>query len=166
MEEEHVGFLADPHSWVLFSAIVFAVVAWKKGKAPLVSMLDARTAKIRAELEEAQRLRAEAEKLLADYQEKTRHAEEAARKIIAEAKQSAAALQATAEKKLTEDLARRENQLMERIARAEQTAVQEVRRQAADLAANAAREMITQSLSTNGNKLVDDAVRELGQKLG
>ena len=50
----------DTHFWVLISTVVFAVVAYKKGKAPILSMLDGRTARIQSDLEEAARLRREA----------------------------------------------------------------------------------------------------------
>ena len=55
MEAEHTGLLADPHTWVLFSAILFAVVMWRKARQPLLKMLDSRTVRIRTELEEAER---------------------------------------------------------------------------------------------------------------
>lgn len=165
MAEEHHSLLADPHTWVLFSAILFAVIAWVKGRQPLLKMLDSRTARIRAELEEAQRLRNEAEALLADYQKKHADAVVTAQKIVDNAKESAALIQKEAALRLEENLQRREALLLERIARAEMSAVHELRREAADLAAATAEKLLADAMDRQGPKLVDAAIGELPQRL-
>ena len=156
---------SDPHIWVLFSAILFAVVAYKKGRKPLLSMLDTRSARIQRDLEEAARLKAEAEALLADYQQKQHDAVETAQKILDNAHESAALIQKEAEQRLTENLARREALLLERIARTESTAIQELRRQAADIAATAAESLLADAMASRGAKLVDTAIEELPTRL-
>lgn len=158
---EHGGFLQDTHSWVLFSALLFVAVIWKVGRRPLLNALDARTAKIRADLEEAERLKNEAQKLLADYQQKHKDAVTTAQKIIENAQESVALMQRDAEAKLKENLERREELLLERIARAEKAAVQELRHQAADIAAKAAESLLADAMGKTGAKLVDDAISEL-----
>lgn len=164
--EEHTGLLANPEIWVLFSAIIFVVVLWVKGKQPLLSMLDTRTARIKHNLDEAARLRSEAEALLADYQKKHREAVTTAQKIIDNAQESVTLMQKDAEQKLTENLKRRETLLLERIARAETAAVQALRHQAADLAANAAQKLISEAMSKGGDaKLVEAAISELPARL-
>jgi F-type H+-transporting ATPase subunit b len=165
MTEEHAGFLSDPHIWVLFSAIAFAVIVWKKGRQPLLNMLDSRTARIKADLEEAQRLKNEAQALLDSYQAKHRDAVQNAQKIIENAKETAAQIQKDAEHKLAEDMKRREALLLERIARAEAAAVRELRHQAADLAAAAAERMVTEAMDKRGSRLIDEAIEELPQRL-
>ena len=100
METEPTGFWADPHAWVLLSTIVFAVIAYIKGKKPLLDMLDGRTKRIKHDLEEAARLKNEAQALLADYQKKHKDAVTTAQKIIDNAQESAALLQKSAEEKL------------------------------------------------------------------
>jgi len=161
----HESFFADPHVWVLFAAIIFAVIAWKKGRVPLLKMLDSRSARIRAELEEAERLKNEAQALLDDYQKKHRDAVKTAQQIIDNAKESAVALQKESEQKLTESMRRREALLLERIARAEASAVQELRHQAADIAANAAEKLLADAMGKRGGKLVDEAIEDLPQRL-
>jgi F-type H+-transporting ATPase subunit b len=162
---QHEGLLADPHTWVLFSAIVFAVIAFKKGRQPLLAVLDKRTARIKAELEEAERLREEAQALLADYQKKHRDAVQTAQTIIDNAKESAAIIQKDSEKKLDESLKRREAQLLERISRAEASAVRELRLKAADIAATAAEKLLADAMAKRGAKLVDEAIEELPKRL-
>jgi F-type H+-transporting ATPase subunit b len=163
--EEETSFLADPHSWVLFSTIIFAIIAYVKGKQPLLSMLDARTARIKTDLAEAERLKQEAQTLLADYQKKHRDAVQIAQKIIDNAQAAAVQMQKDAEVKLSDNLKRRETMLLERIARAEAAAVQELRHQAADIAATAAEKLLAEAMSKRGTKLVNEAIEELPQRL-
>ncbi len=163
--EENTGFFADPHSWVLLSTIIFAVILYTKGKEPLLKILDTRTARIKTELEEAERLKNEAQQLLADYQKKHKDAVATAQKIIDNAQESVVLMQKEAEEKLAESLKRREAQLLERIARAETAAVQQLRHQAADIAANAAEKLLVEAMSKRDSKLVDAAIEELPARL-
>lgn len=159
--EENTSLWADPHVWVLLSTLVFAVIAYVKGKKPLLHMLDARTARIKAELEEASRLKAEAEALLADYRKKHAEAVTTAQKIIDNAQESVALMQKDAEAKLSENIKRRETLLLERISRAEAAAVQELRHQAADIAARAAEKLLADNMGKRGSKLIDEAIEEI-----
>jgi F-type H+-transporting ATPase subunit b len=149
----------------LISTIIFALIVWAKGRKPLLDMLDARTARIRSELEEATRLKNEAQQLLADYQKKHSDAVQTAQKIIDNARESVALMQKAAEEKLVENLKHREARLLERIARAEAAAVQELRHQAADIAAAAAGQLLTEALDKRGAKLIDAAIEELPARL-
>lgn len=159
--QEHIGFWFDPHSWVLISALVFAAVVYIKGRKPLLAMLDSRSARIKADLDEAARLKAEAEALLADYQKKHADAVVTAQKIVDNARESAALLQKEAEAKLSENLQRREGLLLERIARAEAAAVRELRYQAADIAAKAAEQLLADKSGQRGGELIDEAIKDI-----
>lgn len=165
METEHAGLLQDTHFWVLLATVIFAIIAYKKGKAPLLNMLDSRTARIKRELEEAERLRIEAQDLLAVVQKKHRDALQTSQKIIDTARETALRLQTDAEKKLEETLKRKETQLLERISRAESAAVAELRNQAADIASRAAVTLLDDALAKRGGKLVDQAISEIPEKL-
>jgi len=156
MEQFH-----DPHFWVLLATIVFVAVAYKKGRAPLLKLLDDRTRRIGAELEEARNLRAQAQELLNDAQRKHRDAIQTSQTILDNAKEGAALLAKEAEQKLAENMARRETQLLSRITRAEQAAVQELRTQAADLASRAAEKLLQENPQKFGGKLVEDAINDL-----
>ena len=154
----------DTHFWVLISTVVFAVVAYKKGKAPILSMLDGRTARIQSDLEGAARLRREALALLEDSKKKNDDAVVTAQKIIDNATAAADRLQKDAEAKVEESLKQREAVLLDRIARAEAAAVQELRVKAADIAARTAEKLLVDNLSKGGDKLVDDAIRDLSSR--
>lgn len=157
--------LHDPHFWVLLATIVFVAIAYKKGRAPLLGMLDARTARIKSDLDEAARLRSEAQDLLAEGQRKHRDALQTAQKVLDAAKEAADRLHKESERNLTEKIKRREAQLLDRIARAEASAVQEIRVQAADLAARAAEKLLQDALAKNSGKLVDEAIKDLPGRL-
>lgn len=165
MAVEHSGLLADSNFWVLLAALGFAAIVWKKGRKPILDMLDGRTERIRAELEEAERLRNEAQDLLSETQKKHRDALQTAQKILDNAQKNAAALEQDAQRKLEESLKRREEQLLDRIQRAEIAAVQELRAQAADIATRAAEIMLEEAIAKRGPKLVDEAIDELPSRL-
>lgn len=165
MEEEHVSLLADTHFWVLVATIGFVVLAYVKGRKPLLAFLDARTDRIRAELEEAEKLNKEAHALLEDCQKKHTEAVETAKKIVENAAQTAERLQKDALGKLEDNLKRKEAGLIDRIKRAEATAVQDLRDQAADIAAKTAEVLLQDILPKNGNKLIDGAIKDISGKL-
>ena len=159
------GLLQDTHFWVFLASIGFFLALIKFARKPLIDTLDARTAKIKASLEEAERLKNEAQELLADSQRKHRDAIQTSQKIIDTAKETAARIQKDAEQKLSDSLKRKEEQLLERIKRAEAAAVDELRHQAADLAAKSAEILLTEAMAKRGPKLVDEAIGELPNRL-
>jgi len=125
--------------WAFIALILFFVlIVWMKVPGMISKTLDARADKIRDELNEARRLREEAQSLLADYQRKRREAEGEADAIIAEAKDEAERLTAETNAALEEMIARRTKAAESKIAQAEAQAIAEVRARAADVAADAA----------------------------
>ena len=155
----------DPHFWVLIATVVFAILAYVKGRAPLLAMLDSRSARIRDSLEQAERLKNEAQELLADAQKKHRDAIQTSQKIIDNAKLTSERLAKESTQKLEDSMNRKESQLLERVKRAEVAAIEELRHQAADLATRSAEVLLQETLAKRGGKLVDDAISELPQKL-
>lgn len=161
---EHHGLLGDTHFWVLLSTLGFAVVAYIKGRAPLLSILDARTARIKSELDEAERLRSEAQALLADTQRQHREALQTSQRIIENAQEAAERIQADSAKKMDEAQKRREAHLIERISRAEAAAISQLRRQAADLAAKAAEQLLRDAMGKNGAALINETINDIPAK--
>jgi F-type H+-transporting ATPase subunit b len=156
------SLLAKPEFWVAVSFVAFFVVVWKPLKGALLGGLDARAERIRKELDEAQRLREEAQTLLAELQRKQRDAMQEADAIVARARSEAERMQRDAKQRLEADLKRREDQALQRIAQAEQAAAHEVRAAAVDVALAATRQLLTNKLDAGVQaRLVDDAIREL-----
>ncbi len=159
--------LSDPRLWVFFSlAILVAVVVWKKVPAMVAKSLDERASVIQAELDDARRLREEAQELLASYERRGREAEKEAEDIIAQAKHEAELFARDAREKLQDVLQRRAEAATRKIAQAEARAASEVREHAAALASATARIALEQSLTkTAHSKLVNESIDELGKSL-
>ena len=106
----------------------------------MIDALDHRSARIKAELDEARRLRDEAGKLLAEYQRKQREAEREAEAIVADAKAEAERVAAEARVKMEEFVARRTKLAETKIGQAEAQALADVRAAAAEAAVDRRRE--------------------------
>jgi F-type H+-transporting ATPase subunit b len=158
--------LEDPTFWVAAAFVIFIAAVGKKGVAAINGALDARGAAIGAEIEEAEKLREEAQHLLAEYKRKQRDALGEAEEILDHAKLEAQRLTAQAEKDIEAALRRREQAALDKIAQAEAKALQEVRDQAVEVAMAAAAKLLRSNLDNEGlNALVDDSIGNLSQKL-
>ncbi len=156
----------DPEFWVLIAFLVaLAVLIYKA--APMVSgTLDGRAAKIKNELDEAQKLREEAQRTLAEYQRKQRDALQEAEAIVAHARVEAERAAQQAARDLEAALERRQRLAVEKIALAESKATAEVRNVAVDVAIGAVRQVLAQQLDpARRAALIDGAIAELQQKL-
>ena len=124
----------NPEFWVMVAFFCFmGLLVYMKVPALLTKGLDDRAEAIRKELDEARRLREEAQQLLADYQKKAREAESEAKAMIDQARIEAEALAQESRRALTESLERRTKQAEDKIARAEAQALGEVRAAAVDV---------------------------------
>ncbi|HEV2334426.1 MAG TPA: F0F1 ATP synthase subunit B, partial [Stellaceae bacterium] len=128
--------------------------------------LDERAARIRTELDDAKKLREEADRLLVQYRQKGREAAAEAEAIIANAREEAERIAAQAARDLTEALTRRQRLAEERIALAEAKALDEIRAVAIDVAIGAAREVVAAQIDEErGAALLDAAIAALPQRL-
>lgn len=159
--------LRDPSFWVLISFILFfALLAYLKVPAMVGKMLDERAEKISKELDEAKRLRQDAEALLAEYKKKRSDAEAEAAAIIATAKTEADAYAKESARKLQDMLTRRKAQAEQKIAMAEAAAVKDVRAAAADLAMSAAAALLKDGAKgKTGEKLVAESIAAVKNRL-
>ncbi|WP_375422088.1 hypothetical protein [uncultured Sphingomonas sp.] len=151
--------------WVALSMlVVIAILIWKKVPALVGRMLDQRIATIRTDLDEASKLRAEAEAMLADAKARNAASAGDAAAIVAHAEAEAAAMLAKAEADSTDLVARRQKMAEDKIAAAERGAIAEVRAKAADAAARAAAAIIADQHGAAADKaLVDRTIAGLGR---
>lgn len=158
---------SNPLFWVLVAFLTFvALVIYYQVPAIIGKMLDDRADGIRKELDEARKLREDAQALLADYQRKAREAESEARSIIDQAKREAEALAVDARKALAESVERRSKIAEEKIARAETQALSEVRATAVETAISAAHELLkTRAGGSVGDTLISQSINDLRGKL-
>ncbi len=158
--------LHSPTFWVALAFVVFVVAVFKPIRAALTGALDDKIGQIRNEVEEAQRLREEAQATLASYQRKQRDAAQEVEAMMAHAKSEAEAHRKSAEAALAAMLQRQEQSASEKILQAEATAVQEIRDRAISVALSATMILLEDKLSGDvGDALINDAIKTLPSKL-
>ena len=151
-----LAFLSEPETWVAVAFVIFVGILVYVGVPKLLTnALDDRARRVQAELDEARRLKEEAQKLLAEYQGKQRQAETEAAGIIEGAKAEAERIAAEARAKMEEFVARRKKMAETKIAQAEAQAVAEVRAAAAEAAVSAAERILSESVK---GKVADDLI--------
>ena len=157
---------SDPSFWVGLAFVLTVALIAKPIWRGISGALDARADKIREQIEEARKLREDAQALFADYQRRQRDALAEAEKIVAQAKEEAERMKVEAEENLTHSIERRKAQALERIAQSEAQALASVRDTAVDVAVAAAEKLIKDQVT--GDKqatLVDQAIKELPGRL-
>lgn len=152
---------------VLLAFIVFILVLiYFKVPGMISGLLDKRADGIKAELEEARALREEAQTILASYERKQQEVAEQADQIVAHAKLEAQEAAKLAKEDLKASIERRLAAAGDQIKSAENAAVKEVRDTAVSIAIGAAQDIITKKMSAaEGNKLIEDAIKDVEAKL-
>ena len=142
----------DATFWATVALVLFLIlVAYLKVPGMIGRSLDQRADKIKAELEEARRLREEAQQLLAEYQRKRKEAEKEASEIVEHARREADQFVAEAKQKSEEYVIRRNALAEQKIAQAERDAVNEVRGRAVDLAVESARSVLASKVDAKAD---------------
>ncbi len=167
MAAKGTPFYLDPTFWVAVCVLLFlAVLVWKGAFKAMGTALDDRADKIKAELDEARRLREEAQALLASYQRKQKEAEEQAEGIVQQARKDAESMAARSRAELKERLDRRAAQAEAKIATAEAQALAEVRAKAADLAVSAAEDLMKKNIGAGEHSsLIKEGIAGMGKAL-
>ncbi|MDC3347731.1 ATP F0F1 synthase subunit B [Paracoccaceae bacterium] len=162
-----MSFFGDSNLVVTLTTVLFiALLVYLGVPKKIAGLLDARADKIKAELEEARRLREEAQTLLASYEKKQKEVEGLAEQIVANAKSEAENAAVQAKEDLKASIARRLKGAEDQIASAEASAVKEVRDRAIAVATQAASAVIAEKMSaSSGNDLIDASIKEVGAKL-
>jgi F-type H+-transporting ATPase subunit b len=160
--------LHEPEFWVAIAFVIFVAVLWRAGAFGMIaSGLDARSARILQELDEARRLREEAENLLAEYRKKRGEAEAEAAAIIAQAQTEAEEMAVEAERRTEEFVARRTKMAETKIAQAEAQAISDVRATAAETAVRAAEQILAETVKgKTADALVATAIKDVKTRLG
>jgi F-type H+-transporting ATPase subunit b len=159
--------LQDAHFWEGAGlALLIVALIWLKVPGMALKALDDRAHRIQAQLDEATKLRQEAERLLAEIKTQREAAEQHAVEIVKLAQEEAGRLAEDSKVKLEEQIKRRGEMAERRIALAESQAAAEVKAAAADLAAQAAEAVLAARLAAaTTDPLVDAAVAQVAVKL-
>jgi F-type H+-transporting ATPase subunit b len=158
---------AEPEFWVAVAfVILMGVFAYVGVHKTVLKALDNRSARIKAELDDARRLKDEAAKVLEDYKTRRASAEREAEEIISGAKAEAERIAAEAKAKMEDFVARRTKTAESKITLAEAQAVADVRAAAADAAIAAASTILSQSVKGQvADELLAKGIAEVRQKL-
>jgi|SRR5258705_13342061 len=157
----------EPETWVAIAFIILMVVfAYLGVHRTVLTALDHRSERIKAELDDARRLKDEAAKLLAEYKARRASAEREAEEIIAGARADAERIAAEAKTKIEDFVARRTKTAESKIALAEAQALADVRTAAADAAVTAASTILSQSVKGSvADDLLAKGIAEVKAKL-
>jgi F-type H+-transporting ATPase subunit b len=152
------------HAVALGFFLFLAVLAYYGVHRMIVGALDARINGVKEELAAAEKLRADAQALLASFEAKRKAAEDEAAGIVAQAKTEAEAMQKEAQARLAEFVARRTKQAEDKIANAEAQAAADVRAAAADAAVRAAEAVLkTETTGQTAANLVDQGIKQIAR---
>ena len=159
--------LQEAEFWVGVAFVIFMAIAWKMGAfKSLLSGLDSRAKRIRAELDEARRLREEAAAVLADYQRRRGEAEREAEDLVASAREEAERIAREAHERMADFVTRRTAAAEAKIAQAEVQAQQQVRAAAADAAVRISEEVLREEMRAGaGQSLITSSLGEIRGKL-
>ena len=158
---------AEPEFWVAVAFVILMGLFGYLGiHRTVLQTLDHRSERIKAELDDARRLKEEAAKLLAEYQARRASAEREAEEIIASARAEAERIAAEAKTKMEDFVARRTKTAESKIALAEAQALADVRAAAADAAVAAASTILSQSVKgEKADELLAKGIAEVRAKL-
>jgi F-type H+-transporting ATPase subunit b len=159
--------LQDAHFWVgVAFAILLAVAFFAGAPAAILKLLDARAHAVQAQLDEAAKLREEAQQLLARIQTERADSERVSAEMLANAQAEAKRLEAEAKDKLAEQIKRRGELAERKIATAEAQAAADVKAAAADLAAQLAEQVLAARIAgAKSDPLIDRALDQMAGKL-
>ncbi|MEL0184430.1 MAG: ATP F0F1 synthase subunit B [Hyphomicrobiales bacterium] len=151
-------------TWVAIGFILFILMLiYFKVPGQITKILDNRAEKIKNELDEARKLREEAQAILADFQKKNNEAEKSAKALIDEAKKIAKNYEKEAKLKFEESLERRKKLLDEKLKRAEVEALNQIKNDITDIVFDA----IDKTLSNDNinkdasDKIIDSGIKEI-----
>ncbi len=158
---------AEPEFWVAVAfVILLSIFGYLGVHRTVLKTLDHRRDRIKAELDDARRLKEEAAKLLAEYKARHASAEREAQDIIASARAEAERIASEAKTKMEDFVARRTKTAESKIALAEAQALADVRAAAADAAVTAASTILSQSVKGSvGDELLAKGIAEVREKL-
>ena len=151
----------EAQDWVAVAFALFAILFFFKVLPKIYVMLDARTAKIADELNQAQSIRKEAEKLLATAKKNASDAETAAVEMIKTAKAEAKRIAEKAEADMNEEAARKMVIVDKKIKRAEQQAIENVKKEAVEEAAKIATKLLSANAAKNHKSLLTESIAKI-----
>jgi F-type H+-transporting ATPase subunit b len=160
---EHL--LQDAKTWITLAFLLFIGLSFKFLGPKAGVALDERSKKIAADLIEAERLKKEAEEILAAAKKQAKDSENTAHEILERARFEVKQIADESEKELEREIARKMQMAEDKIARAKESAIESVKKQAIEAALDAATTSIKAKLATTGKEFANKAAAEVSSKV-
>jgi F-type H+-transporting ATPase subunit b len=158
-------FLHDAHTWVALAFALFVGLSYKFLGPKAGVALDERSKKIAADLIEAEKLKKEAEEILASAKKQAKESENTAHEILERARFEVKQIADESEKELEREIARKMQMAEDKIARAKEAAIESVKKQAIEAALDAATTSIKSQLANKGKEFANKAAAEVSSKV-
>ena len=150
--------------WTVLSFFILMYLLQRYVIPPINDILDSRSKKINGDLQHADKMRGEADRVLADYQAQLERARQSAMSILEEARMEAAALRERAFAELNEQLAKKKASALEEIDRVRIKAMADVREAAVEIAMQATEKLIAKSVDrTDADAMVESALQQMDE---
>ena len=154
-------------TWVAIGFILFILLLiYFKIPNQIIKILDDRSKKIKDELDEAKRLREEAQTILSEYQKKNTEAEQTAKTIIDNAKKLSKNYEKEAKDKFDQNVVRKKKLLDEKLNRLENDVINQIKDNITDIVL----ETVKNSVKGNNIKpkvsqeIIDQGIEQIGEK--
>lgn len=157
-------YIQDPTFWVAFVTVIFAALVYKPIKNYISALLDARIDEIKNELEEASKLKDEANALLAEAEKRLAKSEEEAQEIISHAKTESESIISNAKDKLAQDIENRKKVALQKIQSFEDNAVSDIKKNISGLVVMSAQTILEENIDEEGfQNLIDDSLEKVSK---
>lgn len=158
-----MDFFYQPASWVFIAFIIFISIAiYLKVPNMVTKLLDEQISKIKNDLDDARKLKEDANSLLAEYERKIEFANKEAENIINQAKNNAKSYEENSNKKVEEFISRSEKQSIEKIEQAQKTAIKKINEEIVNKSVEVAEKIISKNMNDqNNNKLFESSINQI-----
>jgi F-type H+-transporting ATPase subunit b len=158
-----MDFFYQPASWVFIAFIIFISIAiYLKVPNMVTKLLDEQISKIKNDLDDARKLKEDANSLLAEYERKIESANKEAENIINQAKNNAKSYEENSNKKVEEFILRSEKQSIEKIQQAQKSAIKKINEEIVNKSVEVAEKIISKNMNDqNNNKLFENSINQI-----
>jgi F-type H+-transporting ATPase subunit b len=158
-----MDFFYQPASWVFIAFIIFISIAiYLKVPNMVTKLLDEQISKIKNDLDDARKLKEDANSLLAEYERKIESANKEAENIINQAKNNAKSYEENSNKKVEEFILRSEKQSIEKIQQAQKSAIKKINEEIVNKSLEVAEKIISKNMNDqNNNKLFENSINQI-----
>lgn len=148
--------------WTIITFIVLVLILWKAAWRPIIDALDARAEKVRFEIDNAERTRQEAEKLLAQHKALMDGSRNEAAQIIARGREEAERLKAEIVEKAHAEAKSISDRLKKEIELAKEKALSDIKNEVVILSTEIAAKIVKKSINPDDQKaIVEEALKNL-----